>query len=212
MSASRLVNHAQLANSEFSLTSDQVRGLIDATTRPRDRVLIRLLAETGLRRHEVAQLHVGDLDLEKRLVIVRNGKGNKLRVVPITTQLAVELGDLVSTSHGGAVFVSRQARLLSLRQINRIVAAAGKRAGIDHPNPKYREVTCHLLRHTFARLWKAHGGSIESLSKILGHSSVKTTWDIYGTEGLRDIQLNYAVTIAAMFGGGARMAKPKKRR
>jgi integrase len=194
-SASPPAIRSQLANAEFSLTAEQVRRLIVAAPCSRDRALIRLLAETGLRRHEAAQLNVGDVDLEKRLVIVRNGKGNKLRVVPITTQLAVELGDLVSTSRSGAVFVSRQVRQLSLRQINRIVARAGKTASIHHPNPKYREITCHLLRHTFARLWKAHGGSIESLSKILGHSSVKTTWDVYGTESLADIRRNYDATM-----------------
>lgn len=199
-STRRPAERAQLANSEFSLTADQVRRLISAATSPRDRALIRLLAETGLRRHEVAHLNVGDFDIEKRLVIVRNGKGNKLRVVPITSQLAVEMDDLLSTSPGSAIFVSRQARRLSLRQINRIVAGAGKTAGLQHPNPKYREVTCHLLRHTFARLWKSHRGSIESLSKILGHQSVKTTWDIYGSESLLDVQQNYSNTIRDIFG------------
>lgn len=186
---------AQLSNAEFSLTAVQVRRLIAAAPCRRDRVLIRLLAETGLRRHEVVQLSVGDIDVGSRLIVVRNGKGNKLRVVPITAQLAGEIGELTSVSRSGAVFVSRQVRPLSLRQINRIVAGVGKRAGIHHPNPRYREVTCHLLRHTFARLWKAHGGSIESLSKILGHSSVKTTWDAYGTESLADVSRNYDITL-----------------
>ena len=50
-----------------------------------------------------------------------------------------------------------------------------------------------------------------TLSKILGHASVKTTWDIYGTEGLRDIQINYTTTVAAMFGGDVRSTKKPNR-
>jgi integrase len=72
------------------------------------------------------------------------------------------------------------------------VAQAGVRSGIRNPNPKYQHLTCHLFRHSFARVWKARGGSIESLSKILGHESVRTTWDEYGSESLEDVRRNYA--------------------
>jgi integrase len=130
----------------------------------------------------------------------------------MTAHLAADLRRLRHGQTPGRVFQSRQTGSLSTRQINRIVEAASRTSGIRHPNPRYQFVTCHLLRHTFARLWKVHRGSIETLSKILGHASVQTTWDIYGTEGLRDIQANYATTVAAMFGGGARLAKLQKRR
>ena len=84
---------------------------------------------------------------------------------------------------------------MSARQLNRVVEKAGLQAGVQHPDPSRTRLTCHLFRHTFARLWKDAGGSIESLSSILGHASQATTMDLYGREGLSDIRANYAKTM-----------------
>ncbi len=191
----------QLRNGEYSLSADQVKLLIEAQNNTRDRTLVRLLAETGIRRSEAANLKTEDIDFDQRTIVVRNGKGGKTRIVPITSTLAIELRQIRVPESDVCLFRSRQATGLSPRQINRIVAQAGQVAGVQSPNPSRRQVTCHLLRHTFARLWKAQGGSIESLSKILGHSSVKTTWDVYGTESLTDVSRNYDKTIEQMYGG-----------
>ncbi|MBK7142023.1 MAG: site-specific integrase [bacterium] len=110
-------------------------------------------------------------------------------MIPITTHLA-----LAERTNRPLVYQSRQSEALSARQVNRIVVAAGQRAGPTHPNPQRPNITCHLLRHAFARLWKLHGGSIETLSKVMGHSSVATTWDLYGAESLHDMQRNYENT------------------
>ena len=194
---------SQQANSEFSLSAEQIRRLIEAAPTHRDRALLRLLAETGIRRQELAMLEASDIDVATRLIFVRHGKGGKRRMIPLTDTLALELSMMIRKPNQSPVFASRQSEFLSLRQINRIVAQAGIRAGITHPNPKCAHITCHLLRHSFARLWKSHNGSIESLSKILGHSSVKTTWDVYGTESLIDVQANYASTLSKMFSGNS---------
>ena len=79
------------------------------------------------------------------------------------------------------------------------MAWAGKKAGVENPNPKYKNLTPHLFRHSFAREWKKQGGSIESLSKILGHTSVKTTLDEYGTEDIDQVQENYERVMSGMF-------------
>ena len=81
---------------------------------------------------------------------------------------------------------------LQIRQINRVVRALGEAAGVRNPNPASGgAVTCHLFRHSFARLWKQRGGDIESLSHILGHSSSATTVDLYGTQSIDDVHANY---------------------
>ena len=190
---------SQLTNAAFSLDPEHVHRLITGGACRRDRLLVRLFAETGLRRSEAIALRKLDVDVASRVLIVWNGKGGKQRVVPITEGFAVALVALAGGTEQSVIFRSRQSTALSARQVNRIVATAGQRAGITNPNPRRRHVTCHLLRHTFSRLWKASGGSIESLSKILGHSSVKTTWDLYGTESLGDIKRNYERTLAVMF-------------
>lgn len=173
----------------------QITKLLDSDPHPRNGSILRLLAETGIRRSELAALDVSDLLAGQFLIVVRRGKGGKMRMLPLTSTLRRELEELTAGRSNGAMFASRAGSRLSVRQINRIIAQAGRRAGITSPNPRHNQITCHLLRHSFARLWKENGGSIETLSKILGHASIKTTMDVYGTESLADVQKNYAVTI-----------------
>ncbi len=182
----------QLKASQFSLKPGELRKLIYAAESPRDRCLIRTLAETGIRRAELAALDVRDVDLEVRRLTIRSGKGGKERVVPITQELASDLRFLIGRKQTGPIFVSLQKGPLQIRQINRVVRALGEAAGVKNPNPASGgAVTCHLFRHSFARLWKQRGGDIESLSHILGHSSSATTVDLYGTQSIDDVHANY---------------------
>jgi len=183
---------SQLKNGEYHLTVGQLEKVIQGAESARDRVIVRTLAETGLRRSEIVTIQIEDVNMKDRLVVVRHGKGNKLRIVPLTRVLTRDLRMVTGGRASGPVFLSQRGGEICTRHLNRIVAQAGERAGIRSPNPKYRHLTCHLFRHSFARLWKARGGSIESLSKILGHESVRTTWDEYGSESLEDVRQNYA--------------------
>jgi integrase/recombinase XerD len=192
----------QLSNAEYHLTKAQLQRVIDAADSSRNRALLQTMAETGLRRAEVAALRVEDLRLADGVLVVHSGKGNKTRIVPLTATLAMNLRALIASRADGAVFTPPAGGHLSLRQVNRIMAKAGRHSGVSNPNPRQHDITCHLFRHSFARLWKAHGGSIESLAKILGHASVKTTWDLYGTEGLADVKRNYNKTMSKISGRG----------
>lgn len=180
-----------IKNSEFHLTQEEINKVVEATKTLRDRSLIRTLAQTGMRRFEVAEVRIEDINFDQRLLYVPHGKGGKPRIIPFTQELLEDMKILAEGRCQGHLFLSNKGKRLSLRQINHIVAAAGRRSGVTNPNPKYKNITCHLFRHSFSRLWKEKGGSIESLSKILGHSSVKSTWDLYGTEDLKTIQENY---------------------
>lgn len=179
------------SNAEYSLTLEQIEKIIDTGQCLRDRVLIQILAFTGIRRAETAALEVGDILWNEKLLIIRVGKGNKQRLVPLPDFVLAGIESLIGQRTAGAILLSRNGQKLSCRQLNRIVAKVGRHAGVNNPNPRHGNVTCHLFRHSFARHWKDRQGSIESLSRILGHTSVKTTWDLYGTESLEDIQKNY---------------------
>jgi integrase/recombinase XerD len=182
---------SQLSNAEYHLTADQINKIINASASPRDWLMLQLLAETGLRRCEITAVRIEDFRLREFLLLVRHGKGNKARLVPLTPSFLNYLKSYINGRADGPLFVSTPDRPLSTRQINRIVSGAGERAGVNNPNPKYDRITPHLFRHSFARLWKDRGGSIEALSKIMGHQSTTTTWDLYGTLSLRDIQRDY---------------------
>ena len=188
-----------LKDSEFHLSKREIQKLIHAAPTFRDRCAIKTLAHTAMRRFELRDLDVRDLDFERHLIHIRAGKGDKPRTLPCSDDLLGDLRHLLGTRKTGPVFLSNRGTALTLPQINNIVAKAGRLADLKNPNPKYQHINPHLLRHSFSRLWKDSGRSIESLSKILGHTSVKTTLDEYGTESLEDVQNNYTEAIAEMF-------------
>lgn len=187
------------SNAQYHLTGAEIIRLIAAARGARDKAIIRLFAETGVRRFELAALRVEDLRLTSGELVIRAGKGSKSRVVPIADRLRGALYELTVSRDCGPVFRTAAGKALSLRQINRIVATVGRAAGVENPNPRHRQITCHLFRHTFARLWKERQGSIETLARILGHSRPSTTWSLYGTESQRDVQRNYREIIGDMF-------------
>jgi integrase/recombinase XerD len=151
-----------------------------------------MLSDTAIRRAELVALDIRDLDLERRQLVVRSGKGQKRRVVPFTDELASDLRIYLDRRTAGPLFLSQRRTALSVRQLNRIVKRVGELAGVRHPNPDSDgAITPHLFRHTFARHWKQAGGDIESLRNILGHAHATTTIDLYGSLSMDDIQTTY---------------------
>lgn len=181
----------QNKGSEFCLTPGEVRRLIQAARTPRDRALIACLYYAGLRRAEARALDVGDVDLPGGRLLVRRGKGEKARVVPLHPELARYLGKLLSGRVEGPVFTGEDGRRIGLSTVNYVVAQAGRRAGLRNPNPRRKEINPHLLRHSFARHFLARGGDPRHLAQILGHASIKTTLDIYGTPSEEEVQAAY---------------------
>lgn len=162
----------------------------------RDAIMVAL--DTGMRLIELVLLSSENLGAGGRVAHLEDTKSLKSRTIPITDELVSDYRHLIGGKKTGAVFESNRGGSLTLRQVNWIVATAGERSGVKNPNPKYSRITCHLFRHSFAREWKRLGGSIETLSKILGHTSVKTTLDEYGTEDLEDVRRNYDSIINKM--------------
>lgn len=177
-------------NSEFHLNAEELASLVAHATTERDRLMIELFILTGIRRAELRGLAIADIEFERRRIIIRHGKGDKQRVVFIPTRLRQRLHDYCRTQPGPWLFRGRKGPM-SIRNINCVVARAGERAGISHPNPRYRNISPHLLRHTFARHWKRAGGSLETLKRLLGHASLSTTMDLYGVESQEEAEQNY---------------------
>ncbi len=78
---------------------------------------------------ELDRLGIRDLNLDARRVIIRAGKGDKTRVVPITEELASDLRLLIGRRTRGPIFLSNRQGPLTTRQVNRIVKQAGESVG-----------------------------------------------------------------------------------
>jgi len=173
--------------SEFTLSRDEVGRILNAAGSLRDRTLIELLYFCALRVSEAANLDVRDVDLERRrLTIV--GKGEKKRVVPVPEKITQDLRFLIAGRSYGPLFESsrppatrKKPTTLTARQVQRILAAAAERAGVSSPNPDHPNVNPHLLRHSAARHILAAGKAPRIVQHFLGHSSIRTTLDVYGT-------------------------------
>lgn len=140
----------------------------------RNRAMLELMARTGVRVSEMVALRRKDVTLSQRKgeLLVRHGKGMKERSIPLGLKVRQALSAYLKVrpeNEGNWLFISRTLRPLSSRDIQRMVRNAAYRAGIR------RQVTPHLLRHTFATRALRGGVDIATLSRLLGHETLTTT-------------------------------------
>ena len=154
------------------LTELELRDLIRACQGPtlrdrRDEAIVRLMAETGIRAGECAQLELADIDVYRGLATVRRGKGGKGRIIPYGTTTAAALDRYIRArrSHrhtaSAALWLGDGGHHVHLQRPVSGVAARAQLAGIDRFYP-------HLLRHTAATRWLAAGGSEGGLMAVAG--------------------------------------------
>jgi len=177
------------------LERDELRQVVENVPAPklRNRLLVLFQYYTGLRRQEVVDVKLDDLDRENRRVQVR-GKGNKLHSAHWQPKLDGLLSTWIDGGYRDAspyaaespyLFVSDAGPKMSADTINKAVVKGAENAGIqevlyeDATGRNRYKYTSHVLRHSFAMHWLENGGSIEALSKHMAHSSVTTT-EIYG--------------------------------
>ncbi|MCS6817208.1 MAG: site-specific tyrosine recombinase XerD [Blastocatellia bacterium] len=161
------------------LTIEEVNRLLEQpdVTRDigvRDRAILEVLYATGVRASELVVLRLGDVDVDKG-VLVCLGKGSKERLVPLGRS-AIEwvlkylpirqrwLGQKTSPW----LFISPRGRPLTRQALWKLVARYGRAAGLGQVMP-------HMLRHTFATHLLEHGADLRSVQMMLGHSDLSTT-------------------------------------
>ena len=140
--------------------------------------ILNLLLGTGIRKAELLQLSIDDIDFDARVLLIR-GKGNKQRFVPISKMLMrllrnyllkrkTYLADVKMVSD--ALLVNRFGRRLGKSGLDEIFEKMKKGLKIDK-----RRLSCHTMRHSFAKGFLANGGNLFSLQDILGHEDISTT-------------------------------------
>lgn len=151
------------------LTEEQVFKLIDAPSRLRDKLLLRLIYAAGLRVSEVCDLVWSDLSA-KGVLHIRHGKGQKERFVTLSDSIVDRLiAHRGSAADSAPMFVSQKGGKLDETQVHRIVKKAAITAGIS------ADASTHWLRHAHASHALDRGATLVEVRDTLGHSSIATT-------------------------------------
>ncbi len=164
----------RLKKAPRSLTMAELGYLLLIPLAPRDRALVNLLIDTGVRIGEAISLARDDIQEESIIVMGKTGE----REVPISPETREQLLGLIVQNRqlfqGTKGPMTRSGGYRIIRLALRAAGISGKKCGP------------HVLRHTFGRQYIMAGGDLVSLQRILGHSDIKTT-RIYAELDLRDV-------------------------
>lgn len=163
------------------LTLEEVEGVIhsiDLTTDTgiRDRSIFETFYSTAMRRMELVNLQLDELDCDRGLIMIRQGKGRKDRVVPIGKRAIGWLEKYLHESRPRllrepteSVYLTALGNPFHPVTLAQLVRRYFDASGIN------RRGACHMLRHTAATLMMEGGADLRSLQTLLGHESLNTT-------------------------------------
>lgn len=162
---------------------------IDTLLGIRDRAILETFYSTGIRRTELTKLLVHDLYLDKGVLLIREGKGQKDRYIPIGKRACLwvrkyldEVRDTyVDFLDENILFLTHSGTQFSANVIGNLVKNILTQAGIKKVG------SCHLFRHSFATLLLDSGADITSIQKMLGHSNLQTT-EVYTHVSITKLQ------------------------
>jgi integrase/recombinase XerD len=168
----------------------------------RDRAMFELFYATGIRRVELVNLDVADVDAGRGLVRVRRGKGGTARLVPLGTRAGHWIARYVETvrvaqlrrADEPALFVTARGRRIGPKAVTARMRRCLVAAGIG------KSGSCHVLRHTVATLMHEAGADIRDLQALLGHALLTST-QLYTRVSMRRLQEVHAATHPGERGG-----------
>lgn len=153
------------------LSTQELERLFGAATNPQHRAILMTAYAAGLRASEVACLKVSDIDSERMMIRVEQGKGNKDRYTILSPRLLVELRQLWLIFRPPEFLFPANGKTTPIRRrtVQDIYSAAKKKAGIK----KGRGI--HSLRHAFATHLLEAGVDLPTIQILLGHTSIRST-------------------------------------
>jgi len=172
---------------------DNVQGL-------RDRAMLEMLYSTGMRRMEFPNLKLYDIDLTRKLAFVREGKGQRDRVVPVgqraclwVDKYLLEARPALVAGDCDALFVTDYGEGITAEYLAGKVNRYKEFAGIDKPG------STHMFRHACATHMLENGADIRFIQAMLGHACLQTT-EIYTHVSIDKLQEIHAATHPARAG------------
>lgn len=150
------------------LSKEEIRFLIKNTNNPKHKLIIKMLYSTGIRLSELINLKKNDIQPERKIILVRQGKGKKDRITLLSEKLEKEiLGYICNTNFKTDYLFEGRSGKYSKKSIQQILENASK--GLN------KKITPHMLRHSFATHLLEAGTDIRYIQKLLGHSNLETT-------------------------------------
>jgi integrase/recombinase XerD len=167
----------------------------------RDRAILEVFYSTGIRRQELINLALHDVNAGAGVMAVRQGKGRKDRFIPIgerALQWIKKYVDDVRPLHSlpsspDNVFLDSSGENLEKHRLGRSVKKYVKQSGIDKTG------SCHLFRHTMATLMLENGADIRFIQQMLGHALISTT-EIYTHVAIHKLKEIHTATHPARVG------------
>ncbi len=182
------------------LTNEEVGRIVNQTMLHgdlgiRDRAIIETLYSTGIRRSELINLKLYDVDTRNGTLMVREGKGKKDRMVPLGQRACLWINKytedirpgLAMEPDEGSLFLHEFGEAFHKNRLTDLVKKYIEQAGIDKPG------ACHIFRHTMATLMLDNGADIRHIQAMLGHSQLSTT-EIYTQVSIRKLKEVHALT------------------
>jgi site-specific recombinase XerD len=157
------------------LSQDEVARLIESANNLLDYAMLMTLYATGVRRAELSRLKVEDIDSQRMIVHIRQGKGNRDRDVPLTPRLLKTLREYwqwmkpKTYLFPGMVNNWRADKPLTSKCVWSAVQDAAKRAGIT------KRVSPHTLRHSWATHLLENGTDLRTIQMLMGHADLRAT-------------------------------------
>ena len=158
------------------LYKEQYKALLyEASDNIRDYAMIQTFLQTGIRLSELANLRVDDVDVEHRILTVRQGKGKKDRQIPLVDDAIKALRNYLRYRTTQLIlddeilFLAKNGTSLNVSTVKYTVAKYVKKAGIR------KKVSVHTLRHTFGAHKADKHMSLATLQELMGHKKKETT-------------------------------------
>ena len=161
----------------------------------RDRAILEIFYATGMRRMEVANLKLYDIDSERGTVMIRQGKGKKDRHIPIGERALAWIGkyiresrpELLAATDDGTVFLTESGVAFHRKQLTSLVRGYLRKSKIGKMGG------CHLFRHTVATLMLENGADVRVIQELLGHAKLSTT-ELYTRVSINLLKQVYKAT------------------
>jgi integrase/recombinase XerD len=165
------------------LSKNEVKSILEAPINLKHRAMLSLIYACGLRRSELLNLTLKDILSDRNLLFIRQSKGKKDRVVPISIKLIEMLRDYYKAFKPKTWLFEGQevGKKYSERSIQLVLNQAVEKAKIVKP------VSLHWLRHSYATHLLESGTDLRYIQELLGHSSSRTT-EIYTHVSTRNLQ------------------------